>query len=471
MAPVIAHAPPIAAFIAGADNEPLPHAWAGCFFLGSFGDACSFMLSIWVVAELLFYVWYRVELHRAQALTSPPKVLLEDRNWLLEKMFLHAEHHGMWRQVQGWFLTKDRDATHSPHEVGRDDLKELMAWAFFYKHVEDVDATEMVWLDSACDTVAKDFQLDHSIRPGRSGVVSVRHTLDTIRVIHRPLMFYLCIRLIGWMHGLLLQARGFRKGRHEGLRYWYRLPQEEELQRDGQQGQEREARVDSSSSEETVLFFHGIGIGLALYLPLLLGIRQRRQMLFEMPWISMDPFARIASNVEYANWVVEALNKHGVDKCVAVGHSFGSMPVAWLLRQHPGRIPRCVLIDPVSIFLNLPDVCVNFLYREPKTVFGKIIRLFGAREFGIARTLMRHFFWTNNVLFPEMLPPGSSVILMGEDRVLPVKDIYTGSVKVPGIRTIVLNGFDHGQFLMVPSAAKTIIDHIDNSKHCVGDPY
>jgi len=182
----------------------------------------------------------------------------------------------------------------------------------------------------------------------------------------------------------------------------------------------------------------------------------------------MDPFAKVPSNNEYATWVIEILDKHGVEDCVAVGHSFGSLPIAWLIRQFPHRVPRCVLIDPVALFLQLPDVCVNFLYKQPKNFFGKLIRVFGAREFGIARTLMRHFFWTDNVLFPEMLPAGSSVILMGEDRVIPVKEIYTTAAKLPDLRTVVINGLDHGQFLLKPSAIKEILEHIDGFKRHQG---
>lgn len=306
-----------------------------------------------------------------------------------------------------------------------------------------------------CSKISSDFNLDQSLRPGRTGVVSVRHTLDTIHAIHRPLLFYMAIQLLYLLHGLLLRLRGFRRGHHEGLWYWYRLPNNQcESQPAG------DIRDADSEGSQPLAFFHGIGLGLVLYLPLLLRLQPRNQVLFEMPWISMDPFSRIPSSTDYARWVVEALQMHGVKQCIALGHSFGSLPIAWLIRQHPGLISRCVLVDPVAIFLNLPDVCVNFLYKRPKSLSGKMMQLFGAREFGIARTLMRHFFWTDNVLFPEMLPSGSSIILMGNDRILPVKDIYTSAAKFPLLRTTVIEGLDHGHFLVWPSATKTILEHV-----------
>jgi len=300
-----------------------------------------------------------------------------------------------------------------------------------------------------CETIAEEFRLDQGLHPGRSGVTSLRHTLDTVRVIHRPLLFYVGVRTLNLVHGILLRLRGFHRGHHEGLWYWYRLP-----------GSGTKSSGDSEEPTEPLVFFHGIGLGLVLYLPLLLRLPAQSQVLFEMPWISMNPFADIPSSTQYARWVVEALEKHDVHACVALGHSFGSLPISWLLKHHPRTISRCILVDPVAILLNLPDVCVNFLYKRPKSLWGKMMRVFGARELGIAKTLMRHFFWTDNVLFPEMLPDGSSVILMGNDRLLPVKDIYTCTAKVPKVRTAVLPGLEHGHFLIWPSAARTILEHV-----------
>jgi len=404
--------------------------------------------------EAVFYAWYVLALRRAQARVCPPRLSLEDREFLLNKMLKNAEDYGMWRQIKGWFLTQDRDSTHSPHEVGSEDLLELLAWAFFYKRVEDLDAEETAWVEFSRGKICEDFKLDLRLRPGRTGVIAVRHTLDQIHAIHRPLVFYMAIQAAYALHGFLLRARGFHRGRHKGLKYWYRLDQLGREQRPSQEAL-------SGQDADVLVFFHGIGLGLLLYLPLLLRLRVPNQILFEMPWIAMNPFADIPSSTEYAQWVAEVLTQRKVERCVALGHSFGSLPIAWLVRQHPSQVSRCILVDPVCIFLNLPDVCVNFLYKHPRTMFGKMMRLFGAREFGIAKTLMRHFFWTDNVLFPEQLPAGSSVILMGNDRILPVKDIYTFSSRLPSLHTEVIPNLDHGHFLVWPSACTKVLEHVD----------
>jgi len=430
------------AMLSGSPTSPLD-------FAGSWLGAVPLVFAFWCLVEIGFYIWFSVELRRAQELVPPPKVSLEDRTFVLEKMLKSADD-GLWRQVQGWFRAKDGDRALSPHEVGRDDLIELLAWAFFYKQLDDLDSEELAWVEYVCEIIAQELRSDQGFRPGRSGVTSVRHTLDMIHVIHRPLVFYLVVQILYLAHGILLRLRGFHRGHHEGLWYWYRLP-----------GSQPKSSETSKESTEPLVFFHGIGFGLFLYLPLLLRLPAQSQVLFEMPWISMNPFVQhIPSSSEYAQWVVEALEKHDVHSCVALGHSFGSLPISWLIRHHPGTISRCIMVDPVAILLNLPDVCINFLYRRPKSLWGKVIRVFGAREFGIAKTLMRHFFWTENVLFPDMLPDGSSVVLMGNDGLLPVKDIYTCSAKMPQIRTAVLPGLEHGHFLLFPSTVRTILEHV-----------
>jgi len=223
--------------------------------------------------------------------------------------------------------------------------------------------------------------------------------------------------------------------------------------------------VTFAHAKEPVIFFHGVGLGLSLYLPLLKRLDQRSQIFFEMPWIAMNPFSSVPQPEDYARWVVEALQAHGINSCVAMGHSFGSLPIAWLLRRHPNQISRCVLIEPVAMLLNLPDVCMNFLYKQPTSDAGWVTRFLVARELGIANTTMRHLFWTESVLFPEMLPSGSSVILADEDTIVPTADIVAAAAKVSHIRTVVFPGLDHGLFLTVPSAIKEVLKHVVQSAH------
>lgn len=420
------------------------------------------VVTVWLFFEMVFYAWYRGQVRRANVPTPPPRVTVQDRDWIWSKIMEHSEHHGLWRQVQGWFLA---EAQHSPGEVGRlpcsheeigyDNLLELMSWAFCYKRFEDLDEEEREWVLRRCEEGARDLANEgRVIAPGRTGVTCIRHTLDPVKSLHRPLLFYLLVALADALHGCLLRLQGFRRGRHQGLRYWYRV------------AKAPAAAGPVGSEELPLVFFHGIGFGLAQYVLLIFGLRQRQQFLFETPWIAMRPWAPVPSSSEYAEWVVGALEElHGVREFVPFGHSFGSLAVAWLVRRYTERVPRCILVDPVPIFLNLPDLCANFLYRVPWDAFGGLIRVVAAREFGVARCLSRHFWWTECVLFPEMLPPGSSLTLMGEDHLLPADVIRCGAANIPGLRTTVVPGVDHWHFLFSMEAMDSILDEIDEVCH------
>lgn len=401
---------------------------------------------VWFLVEVIFYIWHCCELRHAQRLTTPPKHSWEELNTIFQHMLEGAEEYGMWRQIEGWFLATGNTST-NPHAVGHEDIDDLLAWAFFYKRFEDLDAEEVAWTQGIKPHI--EASLGERLVPGRANVKIVRHTMDEVQAIPRPLIFYIGVQLMNWSTGLILRVRGFHHYRVGHARYWCRLP------------------VDVNTDQtETIVFFHGIGLGLPLYLPLLTRLGAGRQILFELPWISMNPFTRSPSSAEYTRDIVEVLDRHCVQKCILVSHSFGSIPGSWLIRHHSDRISRAVFVDPVSMLLNLPDVCLKFLYKKPRSISGKVMRLFGARELGIARTLMRNFFWTENVLFPSMLPAGSSVILMGEDCLLPVREIYMCSCGAGKLNTVVMPGLNHGHFLIWPSTVGTILEHVKGNAVC-----
>lgn len=427
---------------------------AGTAILGGVVQPALVMLfTLWVFAEVIFWIWFKRQLHLSQELVPPPILSSAERDFIWSKVLRHAKEYGVWRQVQGWFLNESRTACHSPHEIGRGNLHELLSWAFFFKHSEELDFEENTWIEDAIQSVEMAFQL--TVKEGRTGVRCVKHTLDPVVAIHRPLVFYLSVFCLDHFHGFLLRMRGFR--RHSSrtasgvlVHYWHRPSGDA-------------ADCGDGRGDEPLVFFHGVGLGLTTYLPLLLAFDASEQFLFLLPWVSMNPFAAIPSTAEFASAVVVALKERGDRRALLVGHSFGSLPVAWLVRRHPEVVSRCVLLDPVCILLNLPDVCVNFLYKRPRSWLGHMYRFLGSRELGIARTLHRHFFWTESVLFPEMLPAGSTIVLGERDHVLPARDIYASAQAVAAghVHTLMLDNLDHGFFLFHPRALQRVLGCIN----------
>ena len=106
-----------------------------------------------------------------------------------------------------------------------------------------------------------------------------------------------------------------------------------------------------------------------------------------------------------------------------VGHSFGSVPLTWLLRSSKmqDHIRQFVLLDPVVILLSKPDVMVNFVYKKG---LNKIRMLVGSELF-TEWYLRRHFFFYNSELWLDDIPARIQpiVALSEKDEVVNAYDV------------------------------------------------
>lgn len=82
-------------------------------------------------------------------------------------------------------------------------------------------------------------------------------------------------------------------------------------------------------------------------------------------------------------------------------------------------IADIVLIDPVTILLHLPDVAYNFTRRQPQSASEHQLWYFASMDMGVAHSLARHFFWSENVLWKEALGGRNvTVSLAGRDLIV-----------------------------------------------------
>lgn len=97
------------------------------------------------------------------------------------------------------------------------------------------------------------------------------------------------------------------------------------------------------------------------------------------------------------------------------------------------RIASVVLVDPISILLNQPDVAYNFVsptphpqclnltdlttqtVRKPRFANEWLLWYFGSKDIGVAHTLSRTFFWSENVLWKEDLLNHRGVAFLAEN--------------------------------------------------------
>ena len=284
--------------------------------------------------------------------------------------------------------------------ICREEADDFFAWAFFAKHLEDLESWELGEISKMHNTLREQYGI--VFPPGRANAYKTRRlTLESCQPMHRPFLLYTMFYSIGTVGGMYLRFIGFRRyTTSSGVVYWHR-------------------RGTNADKRLPLLFFHGIApAGKTFYIPMVLsalGGRDRCVFFFENPNIS-NRFGFDGVSEDETVWGVgEAIDRH-VDQHTPVcigGHSFGSCPMTWLLRsQLRNRIRQYVLLDPVTIALSEPDVMINFLYaRLEKPKNSSPIDVMAGSELFTIHYLRRHFAWYNSELWLEDLPDDAQVLI------------------------------------------------------------
>lgn len=144
---------------------------------------------------------------------------------------------------------------------------------------------------------------------------------------------------------------------------------------------------------------------------------------------------------------------------LVAGHSYGSVPAAWMCLEMPQSVANLILLDPVSVLLALPTVVRSFLYNAGSNWMGNLIQLGAASEVGIAYTLRRHFHWYNQCLFASDLGRvGRTLLVLAEnDVIVPTSQVreHLESSKVSA-DVVWLPDFHHAQLLFSSSVRAKI---------------
>lgn len=310
--------------------------------------------------------------------------------------------------------------------IGKYDVDDLFAWAFFGKDPEQLVRWERHELEAMHRIVQEHVRLEFDAGGAQSSSLlsgsktsscyrARKMTLEPVNALHRPLAVYLAIMGLRWLVGLFLRCLGFRRlVASTGLVGWYRP---------------RRSHAGAAGLMP-LLFFHGIAPGgHVFYLPMLLcGLAGdgRPLFVFENPSIScVLGFAALdeRQTTQGVREIVQEALGDGSDDAsegglALVGHSFGSVPLTWLIHDpyFQPRIRHMILLDPVTILLSEPDVVINFLYTQEVSK----IRLLASSELFVEQYLRRHFSWYNAELWLDDVPSHTAVTvaLAGRDEII-----------------------------------------------------
>ena len=207
-------------------------------------------------------------------------------------------------------------------------------------------------------------------------------------------------------------------------------------------------RPHRSKTQLPVLFIHGIGVGLYPYTNFLRELDDTLNTgegdaaevgiiaLEIMPICSRITHPALDKDV-MVNEIKAIITHHGWNKFTLVSHSYGSVISTHLLKS-PLTAPLVgpiVLIDPVTFLLHLPDVAYNFTVRKPVRANEFQLWYFASKDIGVAHTLSRRFFWTENIMWKEDLETeetedgkegggrSAMVVLSGRDIIVDAKAV------------------------------------------------
>jgi len=409
-------------------------------------EVLAILALVWAfIVEPCFYIWFRAELRRSQVVQPRAHVDYKE----LTAITLRCMQGDLWKMLTGWFQTSSREFT-------RSNFEELFSTNFIGKKPRDLTPEDRAWVNEMIQVLQDQHNVKLSTQD--NDLQCMKFMLDPVIASFRPLLIYLAVLVMSLFTGMLLRGLGFRRYKTlYGIKYWYK---------------EKSMSDTPLLDRKAMVLFHGVGSGLFFYLPMITQVRHEQQFLFESPWVSYNPWVAPVTSKPFVEAVDRAMKIHNAPKATIVGHSFGTIQAAWVLRQKPELVHRLVLADPVAILLCLPDVCKNFLYRNPTSLFGKALDYLGSHELGIARTFRRAVVSWESIIFPEMLPPNSSVLLAEYDHLLPATDIYT-EMSHPqvskSVSTYMLPRIPHGVLFVVPSLVRLMLNCINDETRLMAD--
>lgn len=231
-----------------------------------------------------------------------------------------------------------------------------------------------------------------------------------------PLAFHILLLLLtdGRLR-VLMKMRGFEKRRLGPISYYYHPGNVN-------------GNDNGADQEIPIVFCHGIGIGLIVYLPLVDGFIKTGRPIFlpEIPYVSgfrpwQSPHS-ILPPASVTSTLTAMLASHGYLRAMFAGHSYGTSWVSYMCKYAPSVTTAIMFLDPICFCLHSSCLTRHFVYHrtDPGSV-SYMIRT----DMMINWTIQRSFPWAAISLFTEQIPPEIpySVFLSAQDVLVPSENV------------------------------------------------
>lgn len=196
---------------------------------------------------------------------------------------------------------------------------------------------------------------------------------------------------------------------------------------------------DSQNLEQVttpIVFVHGIGIGLIMYIPLIDAMLQTGRPIFlpEIPYVSgfrpwQSPSAVLQPAV-VCGTMTAMLAAHGYMRAAWMGHSYGTTWLSYLCKYAPHVVAAVLFLDPICFCLHVPRLTKSFVYMRPD--IGTVSYMVRT-DVSINWTIQRSFPWLWVILFTEQIDVPAAIFLSEKDALVPATNVeaYLRTKDVP----------------------------------------
>lgn len=252
-------------------------------------------------------------------------------------------------------------------------------------------------------------------------------------------------------------------------------------------------RPHKSTTHRPIVLIHGLGIGLATYLPLILRLPKDIGILaIEVLPISSHITGALPLPADQAREIGDIIAQQNIDSFVFIGHSYGTFFAKPMLDTPflAARMERMVLIDPLAILLHVPDVAYNATSRTPASANETQMAWAATAEPDMAFTIAKRFCWHKHALWQgDLLRCPTTVVVGSDDCLLNAEAVAAYVTKGPpqldpasvvskpdlqwswtdrkswetnfwsgeGLELYWLSGYDHGQSLFAAGVLRNVI--------------
>lgn len=228
---------------------------------------------------------------------------------------------------------------------------------------------------------------------------------------------------------------------------------------------------DRKSNKPPVFLVYGIGIGVTMYLKVINAIKikdpDRTIIVLDLPHISLKLVHEIPSISQTLEAIDNIFKKHDLGSCNWFGHSYGSIVTGWIIKERPNYVNKVSLVDPVCFSLWEPDLIRNFLYNShPIGPIHHLAQYFVAKDLLVASTLFRHFWWLQNILFPDDLICQTHVYFSECDWIINSKGIreyldnFCKNNLWIKLSTEMMDNVAHGGFISSDDKIKIVLKYV-----------